>query len=237
MAATLPRAVPLNITIDIPRVQYYLYLLDAYRSGLVSAQLALEWFRMIDARHALVAGLFRDRLQAELAAMARQDVLLTESSALDELAPHLREAVRRGSTPCADSLAAVLAAGGDPVWKLLLDLDPPADLAAFGTASYVVEELRAANIHEDSAPSIGIAVENQTEWKVFERSRQILRYVTDGDNSAPAQLLGMYPLERILNLDPHGRWTYPYFLDTGHHAMDEDGNIVDLFTVVDSLYT
>ncbi|WP_447034707.1 hypothetical protein [Streptomyces sp. DSM 118878] len=236
VAAALPRTVPLNITIDIPRVQYYLYLLDAYCGGLVSAELALEWFRMVDARHALAAGLFRDRLRSELAAIDRQDVLVRESSALGELAPHLRKAVRRGAIPCADDLTAVLAAGGDPVWKLLLDLDPPKEVADFGPASYVVEELRAANIHEDSAPSMGIAVENQTEWKVFERSRGILREMTADRASVPGQLLGVYPSERLLNIDPHGRWVYPYFLETGRHALDEDGNTVDLFTVIDELY-
>ncbi|MGV9882165.1 hypothetical protein [Streptomyces sp. NPDC003006] len=237
VVAMLPSGVPVNITIDIPRVQYYLYLLDAFTSGLLSPELTLEWFRMVDDRHALTVSFFRERLRAELTRTARQDVVIDESRALGELAPHLREAVHQGAIPSAAELAAVPAAGGDPVWKLLLDLDPPADVAALGPASYVVEELRAANIHKDSARSIGIAVENHTEWKVFERSRNILRDTKTGRNSAPGPFVGLYPLERLLNLDPHGQWAYPYFLESGHHALDEAGEIVDLFSVAEALYT
>lgn len=235
LVAALPRAVPVSITIDIPRVQYYLYLLDALGSGLVSPGLALEWFRTVDVRHALTTGFLRERLSAELARASRQDVVVKESSALGELAPYLRGAVRRGGLPRAEDLAAVLA-GGDLVWKLLLDLQPPPDVAALGPASYVVEELRAAHIHEDSAPGIGIAVEDRSEWKVFDRSRKLLRGMGDGQGAASGRLIGLYPLERLLTLDPYGRWASSYFHDPGRHALDEEGGLVDLFTVAEALY-
>ncbi|MFJ9419971.1 hypothetical protein ACIRPT_38330 [Streptomyces sp. NPDC101227] len=237
VTSALPPTAPLTITIDIPRVQYYLYLLDAFSHGMASPDLALEWFHLVDVRHARMAAFFRDRLLAELAGVLRGDITLRESDPLGAVGACIREAVARNTLPRLEDLLDELAATGDPVWKLLLEVQPPRDLEALGTASYVVEELRAAAVHEDSGPNLGILVENYPEWKILHQTDRLLdRIKKIGRQTSPGNLLGMYPLERLINVNPSGQPEHLYFLDPGRHALDERGNALNLFDIVDSLY-
>jgi hypothetical protein len=47
------------VTLDVPRVQYYLTLLDPYNAGLLDGSLLLEWFDRVDARQRRLASHLR----------------------------------------------------------------------------------------------------------------------------------------------------------------------------------
>ncbi|MDH6630624.1 hypothetical protein M2271_008485 [Streptomyces sp. LBL] len=123
---------------------------------------------------------------------------------------------------------------------MLLEFAPPTDLSALGPASYVVEELRAASTLEGIGLNLGILVENFSEWKILQQAGRILDQIKKASpsrESSPSILLGLYPLERMLNVDYSGKWSNLYFRDPGRYAIDENGSAVDLFNVVESLYS
>ncbi|MDH6630623.1 hypothetical protein M2271_008484 [Streptomyces sp. LBL] len=95
IVSTLPAAASLTITVDIPRVQYYFYLLDAFRNGLVDSGLALDWIHLVDLRHARLTELFRNRLSVGLQGISSGKVTIRESEALNDLAPYIYDAVAR----------------------------------------------------------------------------------------------------------------------------------------------
>ncbi|MET7605158.1 hypothetical protein ABZS96_22030 [Streptomyces avermitilis] len=239
VVGTLPATASLTITVDIPRVQYYFYLLDAFRNGLVGSGLALEWLHLVDLRHARMTELFRNRLSAGLQGIPSSKVTIRESEALKDLAPYIYDAVARNASLSLEHALAVLTSK-DAAWKLLLEFAPPTDLAALGPASYVVEELRSATTLEESGPNLGILVENFSEWKILQQSSRILDQIKKASSSrksSPSILLGLYPLERLLNVDCSGKWANLYFRDPGRYAVDENGSTVDLFNVVEFLYS
>ncbi|MFF4369275.1 hypothetical protein [Streptomyces sp. NPDC001594] len=235
-SATPPDAL-LTVTIDIPRVQYYLYLLDAFRRQLASPGLLLEWFDLVDLRHDRLVDFFRDRLHAELKEVARDDVTVRASDGLDALASPIRADVARNAVPRLEALLDDLAATGDAAWTLLLDTQPPRDMAALGTASYLVEALRTAVVHEGNGTDLGIHVEDYREWKILDRAERVLDGIRSaGYQTSPGIMLGMYPLERIINSSPARRPAELYYLDPGRRAVDERGREVDLFDAVGALY-
>ncbi|MFD0008076.1 hypothetical protein ACFVJ4_37555 [Streptomyces sp. NPDC127178] len=236
VASAAPPGARLTVTIDIPRVQYYLYLMDAFRHHLASPGLLLEWFDLVDLRHDRMVAFFRERLHAELKEVMRDDVSVHASDALGAVDSHIRDAIARNTLPRLESLLDDLAVAGDEAWTFLLNTEPPQDLAALGTSSYVVEALRTAGIH-DNGTNLGIHVENYSEWKMLHRTERVLdRARRAGRQTSPGILLGTYPLERMINISPSGHPANPYFLDPGRRAVDDRGNEIDLFDAVDTLY-
>ncbi|WP_158853280.1 hypothetical protein [Saccharothrix deserti] len=235
VATALPADLPLTVVIDIPRVQYYGYLLDAFRRGLATGELALEWFDLVDARHTRISRLFHDRVQAQLATACgdRSTTVVCPAPGLDLLAEPIRESVSKGVPPRHEDLVDLLAGSGDPVWDLLLRLESPTTSTELNDASYTVEILRSVAIHQDDGKNLAITVDSYEEFPRREHAQRVMDEV-----GPPGQLpvLGIYAAERLLNVDSQGQPTTPYLLDPGRYVADESGSTVDLFDLIDHLY-
>ncbi|MDJ1135473.1 hypothetical protein [Streptomyces iconiensis] len=231
LAAELPPDIPIGVTLDVPRVQYYLYLLDAFSRGQLGSGQLLHWFAHVDARHTRVARLFTDRVRAELSAARRPDVTVRCAPGLERIAAPLREAASARHLPPLDALLARLTAI-DPVWEVLVRLDggtlTPADLPE---ASYTVEMLRATGAHTPGENVLGIAVENFVEYRILDRAQRLRLRLEGPRPRLPA--LGVYPAETMVTVDTEGRPASPYLLDPGRFARDESGAMVDLFRLVE----
>ncbi|RZQ64600.1 hypothetical protein [Amycolatopsis suaedae] len=234
VAATLPASLPLTVVVEVPRVQYYGYLLDAVQRGLVDRELALNWFDLVDARHNRVAQLFRRNVWAELAAVGCADRarVFCPSPGLDLLADHIRRSVAGGTPVRHENLLDLLAGSGDPAWNLLLRLEPPATYPQLNDASYIVEVLRGARARDNLVRGLSIVVDSYEEFPRREHAQRVLDVLSEG--ALPA--LGIYSAERLLTADSRGRLDTPYLNGPGRHVVDEAGNVVDLFTLVDQLY-
>ncbi|MEU1053909.1 hypothetical protein [Streptomyces sp. NPDC005876] len=228
VASVLPAETRLTVTLDVPRVQYYTYLLDAFRDGLVDSDLAIRWFETVDARHALVLGALRRSLCDRLLHATPRAVPVTEADTLRGVGESIRQAVTGQGAPELGETLAILRSEDDPAWRLVLATQPPHDLAAVAGASYTVEELRAASPGESGGPTLGIAVENYMEWKIHDQASRVLRKLDTTHRSAGApSLIGVYPLERFLS--PSLRWGHLYYQDPGSRARDGHGHVIDLF--------
>ncbi|WP_371626350.1 hypothetical protein OG245_29150 [Streptomyces sp. NBC_01116] len=241
VAASVAPSARVVVNLDVPRVQYYFHLLGTLADRYVSPELLDRWFRLVDLRHAQVVDCFRRRLDIELGrACPGRKVLVRVSAPLAAVEEYIRSDAARGRAPVLQDLVDALAQGQDHVWKMLLDLESPRDLSELGVLSYIVEELRAAGIHEGADPTLAVMVENYPEWKVFHRAQRLLRRLVahgwSDRETGPHHMVGMYPLERMFSVDATGDWAPLYFNDPGRHARDEKGDVVDLKDAVSDLY-
>ncbi|CAM3513526.1 hypothetical protein KIPE111705_11920 [Kibdelosporangium persicum] len=234
VAATLPMTLPLTIVVEVPRVQYYGYLLDAFQRDLVDGELALKWFDLVDARHNRVSQLFQQRLWAELAAVGCEDRarVLCPSPGLDLLAEHIRMSVSNRRSTRHEDLLDMLSRSGDPAWNLLLQVESPSTSTQLNDASYIVEVLRGARVRQQTGSGLSIVVDSYEEFPRREHAQRVLDKLGNG----PPPALGIYSAERLLTVDTQGRLATPYLNDPGRYAVDEAGNMIDLFTLVDHLY-
>ncbi|WP_433272187.1 hypothetical protein ACQPZF_15725 [Actinosynnema sp. CS-041913] len=235
LLAVLPADLPTTVTIDVPRVQYYCYLLDAFRRGHVRADLMLRWFDLVDARHTQLTGAFRARLRTTLDSVRRADVAVRTAPGLDPLAQRLRDAVSgTGSRmPPIRDLVAVQAAA-DPVWEVLQRVQPPRDRDQLWEMSYTVEVLRAIGIHDTGGRALAMMVDRYAEFPILQHAQRVQRRIDQSSSGLP--VLGLYPAERVINVGRDGVPESLYFQDASRYVVADDHTTVDLFPLIDGLY-
>ncbi|EFG04893.1 hypothetical protein [Streptomyces clavuligerus] len=232
IAAALPRRVPLTVTVDIPRVQYYGYLADAFAHGLVPPALMLRWLDLVDARHARLVRIFRSRLGAGLAAVGRTAEIVCPTRGLDALGRHYRQAVLGRTAPRHDDLLRLLDRDGDPVWRAVLRTVPPADATALNDASYAVEVLRGAGVHRGGRRLVVCA----DEYKELPLRAEVLRLLAALAPGRTFPVLSAHPAGPVWLTDRLGRPTSAYWDDPGPVAATGNGGRTDLLALLDRLH-
>lgn len=168
LAKSIPNDTAVSVTIDIPNVHYYFYIMDIFKQGLTSVEIVLEWFRIVDVRNKLVTNLFIKKLQEALSGSSHlSSINLLISNPLDKIAPFVFESVQQNKVPDFTKMIAILQDSGDHIWKILLDNFVPNNLYELGVAAYILEELRASLTKQGQPTQLGIMVENLSEWKIF----------------------------------------------------------------------
>ncbi|WP_409239780.1 hypothetical protein [Streptomyces sp. PA5.6] len=233
VAAMLPSSLSLTVTVDVPRVQYYLYLLDAFQSGLIATELAQRYFSLVDGRYTRVLDLFCRHIRRALDAAGRTDATVRTAPGLDPLAECLWEAVTTGEVPHDDELLSEMVTTGDPMWKELRELGVPRTRHCLGYTSYLAELLRSAGLSDDTKGALSINVDSFGEVMLFDDARQ-LRERLGAPDDLPS--LGIYAAETVQTLRPDGHPASLYLTDPGRYAVDESGASVDLFRLMDTLY-
>jgi hypothetical protein len=233
----LPIDVPVTVTVDIPRVQYYCYLLDAYRHRLVSAAIVGQWFDLVDSRHRQLSRIFVDLLRHRVAD-SRPDVTVEQSDSLGAVEPYLRAAVDADAEPLLDEMILLIRSSPsiDIAWAHLLTATQPATVGELVKASYVSTQLQAVTCNHTAAPTLTVQVENSKEWPVLNGTRGALeRLMPDAPWQRRAFLLGCYPLEQVMVTDERGRLLDAYYHDPGRYAFHGE-RLVDLMAVTESVY-
>lgn len=118
LVAALPDGPEIAITVDIPRVQYYFYLLDLHADGIVDGRLLRRWFQIVDRRCRRVLDACRGELEHRLQARGqRARATIETADSLDGLRPAIDAELRAGRMPDARAQAGRLV-------RTLLQLDP-----------------------------------------------------------------------------------------------------------------
>jgi hypothetical protein len=237
LVGVLPIGMPVTITVDIPRIQYYCYLLDAFEQQLVDSTLTAHWFDIVDHRNRWLSRQFIDLIRTELDDPDGRIAI----DAADPLAPvetYLRQSVASGTAPRLEYAVDLLARSGDGTWAQLLTVAPPATWADLIRASYRVTPLRTLTDPAGTGRALVIHVENIEERRALNATRRDLRLLrAAGHADRSGWLVELYPMGRLIVTDESGRWIDAYYRDPGRHAIDPRGRLVDLVDIVDELYS
>ncbi|WP_280271635.1 hypothetical protein [Nocardia wallacei] len=239
LARTVALAQPdatVTVTVNIPQVQYYFYLLTAYAQDLIDTSLLLRWFDAVDRRHHQVVEHYSEQLRRELR-RERVDFALVQSNALDMLRTTVRDLVTCHEIPDIDALLQAVSESDDSWWQTMMTLDRPKSMTELSRSSYVLDVLRSSTRSETGPADLVIQFDNYSEWRILHGVHRFLDRIRQAGLRAPsAPILGLYPMERLLTADTCGNWGNAYFNDPGRYAANAAGMPVDLGVLIDSLY-
>jgi hypothetical protein len=222
IVASVPPGMPVTVTLDVPRVQYYLLLLQAFYRGFAPAALMLRWFALVDQRHRLVTELFRQRLTHALSQLkSGRRVWIRRAASMQCLESVIRASVRSRAPIAVDRMAEVLR-GCDSLWALTLDAARPSSYRDLINLSYAVEQLRAGITHEPREPQLCVVIDNFAERRTCTEARTIAAAISEDNGAFDVSLLGIYPLERVLTSEATGRPDL-YYHDPGHRFVERTG--------------
>jgi hypothetical protein len=234
VSARLATTKVVSVTLDIPRSQYYFYVLEAYGKGLISRKLLIEWAQLIDERHERICTLFEAEIQtgAELVGNHLVPKVL-RTTKLDDVS----RAISEGENLSLGAIKAQLMS--DQVWALGLDNSSVESFQDLIHLSYAVELLRAGGLtYQTDGWQLGLEVDNFSEWKIFENARKLAEKIilNHPELEFNCHLLGLYPLERIFTSQETGR-SELYVHDPGQELVDvAGGRTIGPGELVDEMY-
>ncbi|MBX7144057.1 MAG: hypothetical protein K1X79_06375 [Oligoflexia bacterium] len=165
---------PIDLALNIPRLEYYLYLLPAFGKGLVSVQLFRRWCELVEARRACLIRELCVRLPSGLKVQTIDPLLGIE--------PTIARIVESG---CKDSEQEINAAcqalsQSSSIWNQVLKQEVPAPRTwtDLNTLGYAVAVLESA---DERGVSL-IAVENRHEARIYEKVEALNRKINKSIN-------------------------------------------------------
>lgn len=257
MVSILPTTVDTTITLDVPRAQYYAFLLDLYAGGRCSKEHIKSWLETIDRRHDQVAEVFKRGVQDALQrrGVSRKNIQIELSTGLEEVIPYIRETIDRGSAPSVGDLLQELLEL-DPLFReyyehLPQPQHPPQNLVNLCFTSYTYQVLRPVfqRVHQNRSsgpdtqkpPSTNrqllINIDNAAEWRIYSQAEKMLKeYQKKHSSVINPLLLGMFPSELIFTAENTGR-TSLYLRNVGQYIYDEsEKRIVSPSDIVERVY-
>lgn len=241
IVSTLPTTIDVTITLDVPRAQYYAFLLDLYAGGHCSKEHIKSWLEIIDRRHDQVAGVFERAVQDALQrrGVSSNNVRIELSTGLEEVIPYIQETIDRGSAPSVGDLLQELLSL-DPLFREYYEhipqpQSPPKNLVDLCFTSYSYQVLRPVfrRVHENrssgsgaqKAPSVGrqllINIDNAAEWRIYSQAEKMLKgYQKKYSSVINPLLLGIFPSELVFTAENTGR-TSLYLRNAGQYIYDE----------------
>lgn len=234
--ALLPPRLPVTVTIDVPRVQYYVYLLDAFQRGLIASKWMWRWFELVDERNARVSALLEREFAIALSEMLPgRFVGMRRAEGMAGLEPAIRRSVQTRSPLSVAALAAMLSTA-DAVWSTAIGGKTPSSYRELVNLSYAVEQLRGGIAEQHEHPRLGIAIDSPSERRAHSQARTIARDVSkDSASGLRASLLGLHPLERVFTSKATGPSDL-YYNDPGRMFVDQAARYYGIAELLEAVY-
>ncbi|MFI6603775.1 hypothetical protein ACIBHX_46730 [Nonomuraea sp. NPDC050536] len=210
--ALLLRAAPADAPIMwvIPRVTYYLPLLDVAWRGLADIELVRLGCARVDASHMRLQALARGMLDRPSHADAER---------LERVGELIHQALARGGLPRWETIVAT--AAEDEVLGRLIAHRPPRSGRQLAQLAWSAPYLRAAAQHD----GLLLAVEDPREQQVLREARQQARALYP---ALTGRMAGLYPTSGMWVRTSDGLVTDKFWDDPGRRARTTDGRILDL---------
>lgn len=229
---SLPAGATSTVLMQVPRVEYYLYIVDAMRAGLLAPSVVQQWLELVDERHRMVAGRFTARLQELVSADQTLNVLMSPG-----LEPH-EELVR--SLLAEDALAdqqrvveVLLHALGahSEAWRTAISIKRPRSVWDIIRLGYPLDMCSLIG----SSTSVGtfMLIDNPREMKMFTELERLAREF--GLERSGVTLTGLFPLGRTLILR-NRRVASSYHRDPGQRLFDHDHALHTPESLLEILY-
>ncbi len=182
-----------KIHLNIPRFEYYLYVMPAYNAGQLAGEDVLDWFDRVDKRSAAV--------KAEIARVVRSEAPQCNAEFEDlmplrRLGDEIRNSVCEGKKMDGGSMLNVLRQDRSTgtFWQKLLPFQSePKDIAY---ASYVIAELIAASVDISGEKKLVAIMENPEEERIFRRLKDELCKFS---SMRLSRTCGIYPQRNFIN--------------------------------------
>lgn len=257
IVSILPATADTTITLDVPRAQYYAFLLDLYAGGRCSREHIKSWLEIIDRRHNQIAKVFKRAVQDALRrrGVGGDNIRIELSTGLEEVIPYIRETIEQGNSPSVENLLRELLKL-DPLFREYYEhlpqiQHPPQTLVDLCFTSYTYQVLRPVfqRVHENRSSGIDtlkahsgnrqllINVDNAAEWRIYSQAEKMLKgYQKRYSSIINPLLLGIFPSELIFTAENTGR-TSLYLRNVGQYICDEsERRIVSPSDIVEKVY-
>jgi hypothetical protein len=182
-----------TVTIDVPREQYYAYLLEGLAAGLVDRELMLRWVALVDARFDQVVGCMTGELLSWSRRAGLPEPKIHLAAGFAGLRESLLSAVSEQKAPALDELTAELAQRSR-IWGQVHQLEPPQNLGELINLSYAVEYVQAQSGGQAGSTML-VAVEDRSELRILLAAQRLSRLLDPG---AHTPMLGLYSLEQVM---------------------------------------
>ncbi|HSW80689.1 MAG TPA: hypothetical protein VLG47_07970 [Candidatus Saccharimonadales bacterium] len=232
VAASLPKNIPFEIRLDVPFVQYYFYLIDAYWRKMISKELLFYWFDVIEKRHMLSV----QRMKRQIVYWFSKSGLGTPDFVVDDGMQSVKEIVKshiNGAQTFGPKEIATSLEAHDPAWKTMNRLVNQNSFLDIVYASYSIEQLRANidSLQDGTSPNtLTISIDNREESPTFVSSDRMLPKIKQLKNAQSLPIMDVYPLEHFFIANIRN-WAL-YANDPGNLFFDKSGQ---KYTVEDLL--
>ncbi len=178
--------IPTQVSVNIPRSEYYLYILDAFQNGLLGRDIAFEWFDAVDARSQRMRDLFVSRLRRNA---PQADVRIGNIS--DVFGDFIRSNVGQGRLPPLEDMIGEIAFQNEIAATLVQVMQPDSyrDLNYLG---YVYEEV----INGVGDGIAAVAIENPTEEMIYVQAERASKQLAQ--NGVEVNTMGVFPYQQVM---------------------------------------
>ncbi|MDO8429542.1 MAG: hypothetical protein Q7S88_02840, partial [Candidatus Daviesbacteria bacterium] len=171
-----------SVALAVPRIEYWLYAMDAYEKGLIDSGLMLEWFNQVDLR----AGRMIDMVTKRI---AKPGLKINQVDPLGSIALNLVQDVQNDKRGLLPKLVEQL--------KEKSSLVSQTEIVSYSDLSYLSYVLGYLD-QLDAETEMLIAVENPEETGILNRIRSLIGQVVSGKT-----IVGLYPhTNLVMSQDP-----------------------------------
>lgn len=173
-----------SVALNVPRLEYYCYVLDLYSRGLIDREAIEQWFADVDLRAQSMEGMITKRLPRNV----RTDTV----NPLDAAEEVIRDGIAQGNRYLFPSVYDRLSQS-DKIWRQAIKRAKPSGFMDLSRLSYPVAHLLKAQDRD----SMVVVVENPEEITIMHETVKLLPGIVKG-----AAIVGLFPHPNVLLKEP-----------------------------------
>ncbi|MDD5227283.1 MAG: hypothetical protein PHN45_10820 [Methylococcales bacterium] len=223
-AVSLKEKTTVTVKYNIPRVEYYCYLLQSFESGNINISNLLQWFDAVDERYERVVQTSIKMIQKNLK-FASIDII--PANTFGDLESFIRHNVTSGKIPSLQD-AMRLMAEKYPLWNKILNHFKPQNFVDLTRLSYVYEYISAGKSVSRHDDTLCLAIEAYHEYPILDYAKLYI----ESAHANSVHVHAMYPMKQIAlytaNDDGEMIPTGLYKNRPHPNMQDVHGNIIDI---------
>ncbi len=191
-----------SVTLAMPTVEYYLYLIDAYNNRLLSRDMMDHWITRV--------GQHADKISALITA---QIPLKTEScQPLNPIRAYIERCISNNE-PASFAYAFETLSNANAIWREVLTITSPKNWQELNYSNYIVSLLETAYTSEGNNRLV-IDIENPSEQRILRNASKAVKQMSRHRKDFTFSIIGIYPHEKVFITGGECSGTFPrlYYL-------------------------
>ncbi|MDD4990044.1 MAG: hypothetical protein PHW31_01915 [Candidatus Pacebacteria bacterium] len=171
------------VNLNVPKVEYYFYLLDAFQNNLISKDQILKWFSEVDIRSDVVRQLYKKKIKKYFGG----SINIEDLNLLDGAEGYVKSEIQADKHPKLSVISEIVTNTDDSgLARKVLSQKPPENFADMNFACYSLAEMIAG------LDGVAVVIENPSERRIAVEASRVVKEL-----NLPSQILGIYPMERV----------------------------------------